>query len=643
MSSFKLIVLLILAQWSWALTYTTSDASFTDSQGQTAKYRIGIPDNYVPGTEVDILIHLHGNNSGTQDDMLNMWYNTTENRADNNGLIPIVVASPGTRSDGVTRQWSEDLDPQMLDELIKSNFGNRINVNHDGVYLWGSSQGTCFINAFLLAKSDEYLGGALGNCGCFNYLSNDFKPSQSFIDNYKFYILGTTGDFLYEPSKNGYQFYRWTAGLKNIRGDIERPGAHCTAPGSAVDSALAWLVGDITIPETPDEVHWQRVSVLDTVISMQMNSFNEVIAGIYNNNQSKVVLSDDQGDTWDEVITLPSEKILSVFGGDSGDILILTESKFYRYNSLYQLQSEENVQFDKFDQDSQGNIFRYGPDGTEVSINGGLDWVSTGLGSVESASVGQEFLDTQAAEIIVKPSWNSYATTNANGDENTISLPSQNLNFFHFTQHQGIILLYGWDYNDNWKPYAWTTTDRGTTWTPVTLPAGFTLGYTGHAISFYHDGSLMYHGSGTTYLSSDNGATWVEEVNLGSLSFPVLTVDAEGIAYASNGQSIFRRQAWLSSDQRPVRSLGEQTTSLAGSIAQSAKIAQGAQIQRYPNLLIINSQSQTSVRAINAQGQTQTLFEGNPQGKATISLESLSRGTIIEVRDLQGQRTQFIK
>lgn len=153
----------------------------------------------------------------------------------------------------------------------------------------------------------------------------------------------------------------------------------------------------------------------------------------------------------------------------------------------------------------------------------------------------------------------------------------------------------------------------------------------------------MYHGSGTTYLSSDNGATWVEEVNLGSLSFPVLTVDAEGIAYASNGQSIFRRQAWLSSDQRPVRSLGEQTTSLAGSIAQSAKIAQGAQIQRYPNLLIINSQNLTSVRAINAQGQTQTLFEGNPQGKATISLESLSRGTIIEVRDLQGQRTQFIK
>lgn len=625
MKIFAYLSLIVLQ--AFAVDYNIHTDSFTDSQGQTAKYRIGVPTTYTPGNPVKILIHLHGNNSGTQDDMLNMWYPTTENRAENINLIPIVVASPGTRSDGVTRQWDEQKDPQMLDELIESNFGNRIQVDHQGVYLWGASQGTCFINSFLLAKADDYGGGALGNCGCFNYLSNDFDPGQDFKDNYRFYILATTGDFLHEPSTTGYEFYRWTAGLKNIRGDLERPGNHCTAPYSAVDSALSWIVGDIDIPETPNVEHWQRISTADSIRALSVGSYNKLIAGVDNGSDAIIITSEDQGDTWDTLVTIAGESLRSIVGGNHGEVLVLTDAQFYRYSEEGLLEASENVQFQDFIVDGDGNIFRIGSSGTEVSIDSGVSWVNTGIGTVTKPTKGHNFIDQQSSSIVVKQSHLNFTSTNVSGDEFDITLPSQNLNFWSFSQHNDKILLYGWDYTDNWKPYAWTTTDRGANWTPVTLPASFTLGYTGYGITFYHDGSLLYHGSGQGMLSNDNGATWVAEKNLGGLDSPIMTLDQDGIAYVSSGVGIFRKETWTNSAERPQHTHGNTPVSIASQVNP-----QDISYRQIGTILILEAHQETHVRSIQINGQTQSLYQANPQGKHILSLEKLPRGSIIQIQ-----------
>ena len=640
---FKLLpIALILSHLAFAASYTVSDGTFTDSQGQTAKYRIGIPDNYVPGAKGEVLINLHGNNTGTQDDMLNMWYATTERRADVLGLIPIVIASPGTRNDGITRQWSEAKDPQMLDELLQSHFQSKITVDFNRVFLWGASQGTCFINSFLLAKSDNYLGGALGYCGCFNYLANDFTPSQSFMDNYRFYILSTTEDFLYDGAVNGYQFYRWTAGVKNIRGDLDRSGDHCTAPESAIDSALAWIVGDINTPETQDEVHWQRIATIDTVKGLTISTLNKLIVGSYNGNNGKVSISDDQGDSWTTALDIVGEALTSVVASDDDGFAVLTGSNYYRYDKNYQLVDQATEDFTSFLRDGMDNLYKLGGNSSmEVSIDNGINWTASGFGSAERASVGQNFIDMGSSQILASGSWRSYSLTNKAGADAIISLPTQNLSYLNFSKHDGKLLLYGWDYNDNWKPYAWTSSDQGVTWTPVILPTGFDIGYSGYGVGFYHDGSLVYYGSNETMLSSDNGATWTSEVNLGYHSDPFFTKDKDQVVYTSNGVGIFRKQTWLTSAARPTHTDGDTKTSLI----LSQNLDKNLDYQRFGNLLIIRSDSRVEINSLNLNGQSQSLYQGNPQGKALVDLSDVPRGHLIQIKSLSAQnyQTQFLR
>lgn len=619
----------------FSANFTVSTATFTDSQGQIAKYRIGVPDTYIAGEEARVLIYLHGNNSGTQDELLDMWYSRNQREADERNLIPITVASPGTRLDGTTRQWSEDKDPQMLDELIQSGFGGRINVQQDGVYLWGDSQGTCFINSFLLAKADVYGGGALGNCGCFNYLNNSYTPGEDFRDNYRLYILGTTGDFLYNPSVNGYRFYRWTAGLKNIRGDLSRPGDHCTAPSSAVDSALSWIIGDIDIDETPDEVHWQRISTLDSIQSLDIDSRNRIIASVSSSNGNKVMISETQGDTWSTPIDLGIEDIQSAWGGDDGDILVLTESKFYRYDREGREQDRENVSFNAFREDGDGNIFRIGTSELEVSIDGGKNWRETGLGAADLPAKSQGFVDSTLSEVMVKTAFSDWSLTGKDGADNTISKPAGNIYFYSIIQHNNITLALGADNDNGGAAIAWTSNDQGQNWTPVTMHPNHTLAYSNYGLTLYHDGQLLFYDFNTAYLSADNGVNWNKEPNLSIGSKVLMTLDNEQIAYVSDGLGIFRRQAWLNSDERPEHTFGDGYTTSLNTLSKGAS---DLSYQRYGQALIISNHVETQVQLIRVDGSSSTLYQDNPQGKAIISIQELPRGSMIIIEDILGHR-----
>ena len=158
-----LLITLSLTVSIWAATYTTSTEYFTDTQGQRTKFRIGIPNNYTPGTEAKVLIHFHGNNSGSQDRMLDMWHPQTQREADERGLIPVTMASPEyyMRDGDTIRQWNEDKDPQLLLEFLQSDLGGFVKPDPNGVYLWGDSKGGCFLNAYLLKYPDNYGGGTI--------------------------------------------------------------------------------------------------------------------------------------------------------------------------------------------------------------------------------------------------------------------------------------------------------------------------------------------------------------------------------------------------------------------------------------------------------------------------------------------------
>ena len=65
--------------------------SFTDSQGRTTLYRYSLKDEWNPRQPQGVLIFFHGNNVGTQQDMLN-WL--PQEVAYLHDLVPVTVASP---------------------------------------------------------------------------------------------------------------------------------------------------------------------------------------------------------------------------------------------------------------------------------------------------------------------------------------------------------------------------------------------------------------------------------------------------------------------------------------------------------------------------------------------------------------------
>jgi hypothetical protein len=629
----KFSLLLVFLANVFGVNYQVSDSTFTDSQGQTAKYRIGIPDDYVSGTPAKILIHFHGNNSGTQDDMLNMWYRTTENKADARNLIPIVVASPGTRSDGVTRQWDEKKDPLMLHELIQSNFQNKITVDNQGLYLWGASQGTCFINAFLLNEGDKYLGGALGNCGCFNYLNPTFQPNQDFLQNFRFYILATTGDGLHSASTRGYEYYKWTVGMKQIRGNLDLEGAHCTAPNEVIDSALDWMTGTLELPENEDKIHWQRVNALDSIQSLAIGGNNQLLLGVQSTNDSEVFLSEDQGDTWTKIITIPDEELKDIVGTTNNEILVLTESTYYRFDSSHTEVERSVLSFDTFIKSKDDAIYRISViQGIEISNDQGLTWELLFSESATKASIGKNFKDTTTFELVVNIGWKNYIVIDDKGRQDSLTLPTENLGSISISQYQGEILLFGIDYNNNYKPYAWTTQDHGLNWNSVTLPVDFTIGYNGYGIGYFYDGRLLYHGSSMAQLSPDNGSTWVSEKNLSKLGHPILIQDLDGIAYATDGTSLMRYQTWTNSKSRV-----EHTTVLPKDKLVSLNNFQyplGARVME--STITVEAWERISIYSISMDGKNTLLYHGNPRGVKTLSLKEFVKNQKIQIKNNDG-------
>lgn len=253
--------------------------SFTDSTGRTILFRLHYRKDWDLGEPRGLLIFFHGNDSGTEQDMLEVF--AAESFGTDRGLIYAVVASPGTAAhsqagdlfiegtaDGgeisPTRAWDYTKDSRLIHELLQSDFGGTAVIDRDRIVFRGASQGTCFLNQFLARYAHVYGGGFHAWCGCIwgagggiqpPRISNPWTPtvpwsqhtSSQVAQRLRVFVEATTDDFLHKAGVMTRDYYRDDLGLET-RWDLDSPGGHCAASETPRDSILEWLSGLTPVP-----------------------------------------------------------------------------------------------------------------------------------------------------------------------------------------------------------------------------------------------------------------------------------------------------------------------------------------------------------------------------------------------------------
>ena len=203
--------------------------SFT-YQGRTLQYRYESDDIPRSGRLPGLLLYFHGHNSGTQRDVLDLFYGQ-DRLASDQGLVSVILASPalrdGTLGGNGTRHWHDE-DIPVLHEFLQAGLPLQFPFDANRVVFWGHSQGPCFLNDFIAAHGTSYGGGLYASCGCFNRdRMGAWETPPGFKDRFKVVVQATTGDFLYEESVEAYWFYKYGIGL-DTWGDLSEPGGQCS-------------------------------------------------------------------------------------------------------------------------------------------------------------------------------------------------------------------------------------------------------------------------------------------------------------------------------------------------------------------------------------------------------------------------------
>ncbi|MCY3684050.1 MAG: hypothetical protein OXH16_21845 [Gemmatimonadetes bacterium] len=248
------------------------DGEFTDSRGRTIRYRLYLDNSWSTSEPRGVLVDVHGNNLGTQQDILNypsgypQWVET--------GLAYAVVASPRSYSEGHPRHllgfptnaagrraWMFE-DGRLLHELLQSGFNGALVVDHDAIVLRGASQGSVFLPTFVEQYAGLYGGGLWAKCGGVGgdsgdvpfirrYSWPDWEPlflwtpsSSAFVrERFRVVVEATTGDFLYSQALDSVKYYGETLGL-DVQAYTDLPGGHCAdgLGGTTRLEVVQWLL-----------------------------------------------------------------------------------------------------------------------------------------------------------------------------------------------------------------------------------------------------------------------------------------------------------------------------------------------------------------------------------------------------------------
>ena len=250
---------------------------YVDKEKRSARF--GFDPIVVNVTEPNgVLVYFHGNASASKDEIMNSrlapWYIELAREHD---LVAVVIASPNSADwsipyalphpDGNSRRyWNYNEDLDLVHEMLQSDFDGQLTVDDDRVYLWGSSQGTCFLNRFVPRYGRYYRGGLFADCGCSEGLDPLFHVDRATKENFRVFVRAPTGDFLHKLSQQAYGYYKHIIGFET-RADLLATGDHCTGGDVPSSQAIAWLLGDDAPADANGtlEPHFTRVSLFDRI------------------------------------------------------------------------------------------------------------------------------------------------------------------------------------------------------------------------------------------------------------------------------------------------------------------------------------------------------------------------------------------
>ena len=290
-------LLLCLVAYAWS--QTTRDGSFV-RDGRSLAWRLVVPAGLDTTKPSPVYLNLHGNNTGTQQDMLTMFQSTARQHVAERGGIGVVLASPEVCSEGsTTRCWDYENDGPLLIEALRTGFDGAFRIDTTKVTLHGGSQGACFLDDLLQTQKFGMSGGAFLECGCHSTYF-DRAPDASWAKKFRVFVSSTTEDFLHEDGVATSDHFRWWSRMPT-RSSLVNPGAHCETPAQASDSALDWLVGRIEIPEPTFEPHWEQLAPFSEVRGLVVTRGGVVWMSNTTGDTSHVWNSHDGGKTWSQV------------------------------------------------------------------------------------------------------------------------------------------------------------------------------------------------------------------------------------------------------------------------------------------------------------------------------------------------------
>lgn len=254
---------------------------FRSSHGRYAQY--SYDQENALDTPNGVLVYFHGNiSTNSTESYLVSTLNYSKSYAEALDLVFVVIASPyadtssgqfavPNQSGDATRSWNYNEDLDLVHELLQSDFDGNLEVDTSRVFLWGSSQGTCFLNQFMRRWGTHYGGGLFAECGCSEGLDPLLVKHDDSTNPMRVLVNAPTNDFLHTLSVQAYGYYKHVLGLETI-GDLAREGHHCANGNISTSDALAWLSSGEGLTEytaqNAEEAYLTRVSLLDRVVGL---------------------------------------------------------------------------------------------------------------------------------------------------------------------------------------------------------------------------------------------------------------------------------------------------------------------------------------------------------------------------------------
>ena len=243
--------------------------SFTDSTGRTILYKLEFEAEWDLSQPRGVELYFHGNNTGTERDVLRQsgWPREPSRK---NGMLQVSVASPGlylpagivTRfAKAGTRSWYTE-DARTVHELLQSDFGGQAAIDRDQIVFTGGSQGPCFINYFLNRYAQVYGGGFHSWCGCLLWGNawpprgtNPWSPTVPWTPHvasqaarrFRVFVQATTEDFLHKQALFMRHYYQDVLGFPT-RSDLNAAGGHCAPGAVSYSSIFEWLTEKAPVP-----------------------------------------------------------------------------------------------------------------------------------------------------------------------------------------------------------------------------------------------------------------------------------------------------------------------------------------------------------------------------------------------------------